>query len=971
MGLEIGEGALWRDVVGAFTETEQPCIRAELGAEAYDDLLARAVLGGEVWPGGFPTRCLAEETAIDLSVGLVAAAGGLGVDARQCVGQAYVDSGAASLGFILSNEFGLGNEGEGIGLILRFLLCLTDEEAVRLTTQQEVLGYLPPPSELRCVFNRALVEQYVTFIYDQSYIPRAWESLGFTIFINSQRGRVTLGEHSPEFLHAWAELADAADACGIDDFIPDAPPPLAQGRLLWRFRASSYILGSPVVADGVVYVSAGDSRLYAVNSATGNLVWRIPMDGDNAWLTEADGVVYASGGSRLLAVDAVDGNVLWCHDVGPVYYSIPAVVDGVVYVGSWGRSLHAIDAVTGDLRWRYETGGGVRSTPAVADGAVYFRSTDGHLYAVDASTGVLRWRSPVEARSHYQSPAVSNGVVYTGSGERLYALDAGTGNLLWQTEQGVASDSRLVVADGVVYVSAGALDAVDAATGSLLWQSLVNDFASSPTIVDGVAYVGSRDQHLYAIDIATGEGLWRYRTGGQVASTPAVADGVVYFGSGDDHLYALSTTADAPAGTPTPMPAPPAGLAALTPTQGLLGQFGTAVAVSRDGRTIAVGDSLTRTDRKYGGAVYVFTHPGEEWPDLGEDAAAVLLPPDDNDWPPVPDDRDWVETMSSFGRSIAVSADGSAIVVGAPDNLPHGYDSGAAYVFTRPAGGWGAGAPEVATLTASDGRPNQRFGQAAAISADGQTIAIAGIPGAYVFARPTGGWRDSIETLKLTGAGAAHGGYGTGIALSGDGGAVFFGAPHAVYVFTRPGPLWEAAAPPASLTPSGGAYEAYEDNFGSAMAVSDDGSMVVVGAPGKDAYGEDQGAVYVFVMPETGWVDAAETATLTASDGGRNDYFGYALAVSMDGGSIVVGAPLHAHSLNRSGSAYVFTRPAEGWGNVSGMAELHSPDPQLAPQPYRGTFGSSVSISGETVVIGVPSYAAYVFNSFVAAVRTE
>ena len=91
-GLGHRRRRLWRDVVGAFTETERSCIQAELGAEAYDDLLARAVLGGEVWPAGFPTGCLTEETAIDLSIGLVAAAGGMGVDA---VGQAYADSGAA------------------------------------------------------------------------------------------------------------------------------------------------------------------------------------------------------------------------------------------------------------------------------------------------------------------------------------------------------------------------------------------------------------------------------------------------------------------------------------------------------------------------------------------------------------------------------------------------------------------------------------------------------------------------------------------------------------------------------------------------------------------------------------------------------------------------------------------------------------------------------------------------------------
>ena len=147
----------------------------------------------------------------------------------------------------------------------------------------------------------------------------------------------------------------------------------------------------------------------------------------------------------------------------------------------------------------------------------------------------------------------------------------------------------------------------------------------------------------------------------------------------------------------------------------------------------------------------------------------------------------------------------------------------------------------------------------------GQTIAI-GPSGAYVFTKPSGGWTDATETAKLTTIYGAYDGLGASVAVSGDGGAVFAGALDAAYVFIRPGPVWTDAVETALLTTSDGVYEDY---FGTAIATSNDGGTVVGGAPGKDAYGEDQGAAYVFVMPETGWVDAAEAATLTASDGGR------------------------------------------------------------------------------------------------------
>jgi len=68
-------------------------------------------------------------------------------------------------------------------------------------------------------------------------------------------------------------------------------------------------------------------------------------------------------------------------------------------------------------------------------------------------------------------------------------------------------------------------------TGGEVWPS--------PVVADGVVYVGSDDDHLYAVDTGTGEGIWKFQTGDDVHSSPAIADGVVYFGSWDHTVYAV------------------------------------------------------------------------------------------------------------------------------------------------------------------------------------------------------------------------------------------------------------------------------------------------------------------------------------------------------------------------------------------------------------------------------------------------
>ena len=65
---------------------------------------------------------------------------------------------------------------------------------------------------------------------------------------------------------------------------------------------------------------------------------------------------------------------------------------------------------------------------------------------------------------------------------------------------------------------------------------------SSPTVLDGVVYVGSEDGNVYAADAATGALRWSYQTGAGVHSSPTVLDGVVYIGSGDSYLYALDAS---------------------------------------------------------------------------------------------------------------------------------------------------------------------------------------------------------------------------------------------------------------------------------------------------------------------------------------------------------------------------------------------------------------------------------------------
>jgi eukaryotic-like serine/threonine-protein kinase len=226
--------------------------------------------------------------------------------------------------------------------------------------------------------------------------------------------------------------------------------------------------------------------------------------------------------------------VKWKFATGNRIVSSPVIANKKIYFGSDDGNVYAIDAENGREIWKRSTRGPVSSTPAVAAGIVYLTSYDGNFYALNADTGALRWK-------------------FTTGGERRFEAKGLHG--MQPKNQTIADPfdillSSPVVADGAVYFGSGDgnLYALDAATGDLRWKFKTDDVVhASPAFVNGVVFVGSWDSYFYAVDAKTGKEKWRFHGGedplihNQVGfqSSPAVIDGTVYTGCRDAQVYAL------------------------------------------------------------------------------------------------------------------------------------------------------------------------------------------------------------------------------------------------------------------------------------------------------------------------------------------------------------------------------------------------------------------------------------------------
>ncbi len=318
-------------------------------------------------------------------------------------------------------------------------------------------------------------------------------------------------------------------------------------------------------------------------------------------------------------------------------------------------------------------------------------------------------------------------------------------------------------------------------------------------------------------------------------------------------------------------------------------RFGQGVKLSADGTTLAVAtlweesnatgingnendNSLNQT-----GAVYVFTKLGSLW-----SQQAYIKASNTDDW-------------DAFGYSMDLSSDGSFLAVGAPgedsvttsingdEDNNSGGRVGAAYIFTRSSGVWSQQAYIKASVAPPTGH-QLSFGIEVALDASGSTLAV-----------------------------------GSEWGVSGD------NASGLVNIYIRNDIDWSEQQVLSASNAD------HSDGFGLALAISDDGATLAVGAPNEDSSARgingDQtdnsmdhaGAVYIFSRINNIW---SQQAYIKASNTDEGDYFGKELSLSGNGAMLAVGVPREdsssdfsqfSNGLSWSGATYVYQLENDIW----------------------------------------------------------
>ncbi len=401
----------------------------------------------------------------------------------------------------------------------------------------------------------------------------------------------------------------------------------------WSFQTGGVVASSPTVVNGTVYVGSWNGYEYALNAKTGTEKWATYLGittvrpdcnpssgaGVSSAATVQNGVAYVGGGdSYWYALNAATGAVLWRvytgdNSVTGGYYnwSSPLIYNGYAYIGlasfgdcplAQGKLLRVSLAThqivnTFNVVPNGQIGGGIWTTPSIdtITNTIYVDTgTENSLsqpyaqafLALDATTLTLKdsWKLPegdaVMDSDFSTTPILFNdaagNLLVSGIDKNGYAYTFKRGHLaagpIWKAQiatggdcpepcgqgsvsSGAFAQNKLFLAgedtliNGVGYK--GSVRAFDPGTGKILWQhSTVGRVIGALAYSNGILVDGAGPV-FEVLNAQTGDRLFDYTTGGTLYAAPSIAEGQIYIGGVDGNVYAF--------GLPTtPVQSPPA-----------------------------------------------------------------------------------------------------------------------------------------------------------------------------------------------------------------------------------------------------------------------------------------------------------------------------------------------------------------------------------------------------------------------------
>ncbi|HVF11827.1 MAG TPA: PQQ-binding-like beta-propeller repeat protein [Actinomycetota bacterium] len=274
-----------------------------------------------------------------------------------------------------------------------------------------------------------------------------------------------------------------------------------------------------------------------------------------AWPVVVDGIAMAKFDSGLIAVEASSGRRVWFRDFAEGHsIGVPAVEGESVFAPLYDGVLVALDLADGRELWRFKADDELEASPTVSGGRIFVNSARAKTtHCISAVDGSSCWTRKLDLEPD-TVPAVSQGVVAVVAQSldepriEIYGLSAEDGSILWSKPHARGYSSASIL-DNKVILGGGDFNAhaLDLTTGESIWKSPVKGKfgpRNLPALAFGDVFLADRTGNIYRLDGDTGKQKWIYEVpdeGTFDQSFPVIAGKTLFIGSGSGWIYALHT----------------------------------------------------------------------------------------------------------------------------------------------------------------------------------------------------------------------------------------------------------------------------------------------------------------------------------------------------------------------------------------------------------------------------------------------
>ena len=291
----------------------------------------------------------------------------------------------------------------------------------------------------------------------------------------------------------------------------------SDGTEAWTWTGPHPLYGEALATNDLIYFLDERTDLVALRRTDGQLQWRVPLHNEQPGAKPVPknptfnrrvvvpvltgSTLYAGSTDHgLYALNAATGKVLWRHDLGAAIFAAVAVQGDELVAGCYDGSVVVLNRHTGAESARTKLGGPIASAPVIAGGTILIGCRDYLLYGLRRSDLGVAWRDSFWFSWVESVPRLVDGIAYVGGSDfrRISAIEPATGRTLWATDVRGLTWGTPVVTTDTVYAGTsaqnpaaihheGGITALDRRTGAVKWRQVV----PLPAHAERAGYLGS------------------------------------------------------------------------------------------------------------------------------------------------------------------------------------------------------------------------------------------------------------------------------------------------------------------------------------------------------------------------------------------------------------------------------------------------------------------------------------------------